>query len=232
MESKVCGKCKINKCYDAYGRDKSKRLGIQSYCKECNREWKKINKNKQMNYNLKIRNKTLNERLVRQLKSKINIIKKRKDVMIVKLFKIILKIKTIQIKVSSKHCGGCGQWLLKEMFNSDINNSDGLSRRCSICRRPLYIIRRGIKKNRIETITNLECWSIYRTFDFKCFRCGSKDLLTIDHHINNNILSLSNGVILCKRCNTLKHSKDPKDFYNEEELSSLSSLLINHSTYS
>jgi 5-methylcytosine-specific restriction endonuclease McrA len=56
-------------------------------------------------------------------------------------------------------------------------------------------------------------------FDSKCYSCGGGDCLCIDHHrplSKGNPLSLDNAVVLCKKCNSKKASKDPEEFYGAE----------------
>lgn len=55
-----------------------------------------------------------------------------------------------------------------------------------------------------------------KEFRGKCFVCGSKDSLHIDHHrplSKGHALSLNNAVVLCEYCNKSKGPKDPEKFY-------------------
>ena len=36
---KTCLKCQQTKLFSAYGKNRSKKDGVQTYCKECNREY-------------------------------------------------------------------------------------------------------------------------------------------------------------------------------------------------
>lgn len=61
-------------------------------------------------------------------------------------------------------------------------------------------------------------------FEDQCFRCGSTDNLTIDHHrplSRRYGLSRGNAVLLCRSCNSSKNNKEPEDFYTEQEITDL-----------
>jgi len=56
-------------------------------------------------------------------------------------------------------------------------------------------------------------------FKYKCFNCGSKEKLHIDHHkplIEGNALRLDNAVVLCGICNSSKGTKSPEEFYGKD----------------
>ena len=68
----------------------------------------------------------------------------------------------------------------------------------------------------------------FARFDNKCFRCGSCENLAIDHNkpLSKGFkLDLTNAVLLCKSCNSKKHTKMPEDFYSLEELLLLEDIL-------
>jgi 5-methylcytosine-specific restriction endonuclease McrA len=46
VETKVCTKCKVDKCITAFSKDKQKKDGLRSSCKECEAISKKANYNK------------------------------------------------------------------------------------------------------------------------------------------------------------------------------------------
>ena len=56
-KTKVCSKCKVVKSVDEYNKDKSKKNGIKSQCKECRS--KSITKQKEEETELKEYNNTL-----------------------------------------------------------------------------------------------------------------------------------------------------------------------------
>jgi 5-methylcytosine-specific restriction endonuclease McrA len=70
--------------------------------------------------------------------------------------------------------------------------------------------------------------AVIAKFDGRCFKCGSPDDSTLDHHIpvtHGGKLEFSNTVILCRKCNGLKADLSPEDFYSAEELTRLHQLL-------
>jgi len=59
-----------------------------------------------------------------------------------------------------------------------------------------------------------------RLFDHACFNCGCTENLAIDHYrplSKGNPLTRTNAIILCKSCNSSKGSKDPEQFFSEEQ---------------
>lgn len=94
----------------------------------------------------------------------------------------------------------------------------------------LYFLKRRDKKRKLDSGYSYEDSVFTRDlFNNKCFKCGSTEKLTIDHHMPlslNEGLSRSNAVILCKSCNCKKHKKLPQDFYTSKELYDLSLLGI------
>lgn len=54
METKKCSKCKIEKPFDAFFKDKGRKIGIRCKCKECCKqdtyEWRAKNKSQYNNY--------------------------------------------------------------------------------------------------------------------------------------------------------------------------------------
>lgn len=68
---------------------------------------------------------------------------------------------------------------------------------------------------------------ILQEFDYKCFKCGSTELLTYDHIIPislNGDDTKHNISILCRSCNCSKGPKHPTKFYSEDKLTELENL--------
>lgn len=76
-------------------------------------------------------------------------------------------------------------------------------------------------------------WDVYKkrllaSFGNRCFKCGIRDELVIDHHIP---LALGghtvegNLVSLCKRCNNKKLDQPPEYYYTRQELDILMKIL-------
>ena len=68
---KVCSRCGIEKTSTDYGKDRTLKTGLRSYCKKCSSEirkdWIKRNKHKEKEYNTKYRPKTIVKYKERQL---------------------------------------------------------------------------------------------------------------------------------------------------------------------
>jgi len=87
--------------------------------------------------------------------------------------------------------------------------------------------RRARKKKVNENYTKTDEKITYKVFGKECFYCKSKDSLTIDHHYclnDNNPLTISNAVILCRSCNSSKGIKKPEEFYTVSQLNNLDKL--------
>lgn len=70
---------------------------------------------------------------------------------------------------------------------------------------------------------------IFERFEHRCFNCGTKKNLTIDHHYPlekgyrlKSFDGTYNAVLLCEKCNRKKSNKMPESFYNENQLQILS----------
>lgn len=94
--------------------------------------------------------------------------------------------------------------------------------------------RRAAKKGVEEKFTLEMRHRVFSQFNNQCFRCSSNSDLVLDHHIPLSAgmpLALGNAVILCRKCNSTKHSKMPKDFYSSQEMLSLSHYLQNQRSW-
>jgi 5-methylcytosine-specific restriction endonuclease McrA len=88
--------------------------------------------------------------------------------------------------------------------------------------------RRERKYSLDMQFTNKDAKLIRERFEYKCFNCGSKEKLEIDHHYplsRGHGLTLSNAVLLCKFCNSSKGNKMPEKFYTQEQLEKLTHVI-------
>lgn len=84
------------------------------------------------------------------------------------------------------------------------------------------------KPFKAPVIAELAKRRLYALFDNRCFNCGSTSRLQIDHHIPQFLggrLLPGNLVILCSRCNSAKRDAHPEQFYSQEQLRTVESLL-------
>lgn len=84
--------------------------------------------------------------------------------------------------------------------------------------------RRGLKKGLIENFMVNDELYVKKVFNHECFKCGSKNKLSIDHHkpLSKGFpLKIGNAVLLCRSCNSSKRDKDPEEFYTTLELKKL-----------
>lgn len=88
--------------------------------------------------------------------------------------------------------------------------------------------RRAMKLKVEENYTIENAQITKNAFENKCFNCGSKEKLCIDHHkpISKGFaLTLKNAVLLCNICNIKKSNKMPEEFYDKEKLEKLNKIL-------
>lgn len=83
------------------------------------------------------------------------------------------------------------------------------------------------KKRRIK-FSKATREKIYHKFGNQCFKCKSKENLSLDHHIpmsKGGKTRRNNVVVLCFKCNNKKDNLLPKEFYNKRELDNITFLL-------
>ena len=88
--------------------------------------------------------------------------------------------------------------------------------------------RRAMKKEVNENYTPEDERYTRLIFSEMCFKCKSKEDLTIDHNYplsQGNALERDNAVLLCRSCNAAKGTKRPEEFYNDLEMYQLEYLL-------
>ena len=85
--------------------------------------------------------------------------------------------------------------------------------------------RNDSNRSRDNQFTKEDKEKIFRKFENRCFNCGSKKNLTIDHHYPlekgyglKNLDGSYNAVLLCAKCNMKKSNKMPEFFYEKDKL--------------
>jgi len=140
-----------------------------------------------------------------------------------------------------KYCIICATLKPLEFFDRHSARTSGRQGECRLCKtiynniknqtRITDQFREASEKRRLYGFlsgepTKLDVKAIYKTFESKCFRCGTT--LTppdgnIDHTLPARLLwPLSIGpTLLCSSCNNLKHGKWPSEIYAGNELKRL-----------
>jgi 5-methylcytosine-specific restriction endonuclease McrA len=78
------------------------------------------------------------------------------------------------------------------------------------------------------SLTDDDIRRVHEKFNHKCFNCGNTERLEIDHHYPLSMgfgLTEDNAVLLCRSCNASKGNRMPEDFYPEEKLRVLVSVI-------
>lgn len=254
MKNKICIKCKIEKDSSKFYKDKTKKDGLCSYCKECdNKKYKKLaQKYTEQNIQCPVAKCSKCERVLdatnftknsMRKNGLSNICKQCQKIYKQKVYENNLKIE----KYNSKKCYKCKKIKEPSNFYKDISSVGGLSNICKQCssiveakRRPIKRAqakkryknspekflqhtrkRHALQKNVNENYTPDDALITENAFKNKCFKCGSKINLCKDHHLplsERNPLTIFNAVLLCKKCNSSKGTKNPKEFYTKKEL--------------
>lgn len=90
--------------------------------------------------------------------------------------------------------------------------------------------RNKIKKSVNENYSKEDRVITLKAFGYKCYKCGSKNNLQIDHHrpLSKGFpLTLDNAVVLCGPCNRKKLAKSPEKFYGKRRCDRLDRKLKN-----
>lgn len=132
----------------------------------------------------------------------------------------------------------CSDQCLKEFYKTDKSRKGKISIALSGENHPNYVngisYNGRIRKTDIkENFGKRDKLKLLDLFNNKCFKCGSLNNLTIDHHLpfsKGGLLTFTNCVILCKSCNSKKNAKMPQDFYTINELEKLKKLGIDHNS--
>ena len=115
------------------------------------------------------------------------------------------------------------------------NNKDKISEQYKIYRKNNMDAMRAKKRKRRAIVSKVkehytkqdESFTL-NLFCHKCFNCGSKEKLVIDHVYplsKGYALSRNNACVLCNSCNCSKSNHMPEDFFTEDKLKELFILL-------
>lgn len=210
---KQCSSCKVLKPLEAYTKDRTKKDGLNTVCKDCKSKYKsqyrKINKEKVDSYRQVYKFKKAKSLTKVMIEKKIEF--QRTNIIPIFGGKIIKKeysykfgyhsekpaFQVFESKERFKRCACCRTSLPTENFYKDSQTSDLLSRYCNDCyslkNRKKRYNRTGSMTIRVSKMPWIK-WRktsqmknnknlIHLIFGGKCFKCGSTEKLEIDHHI-------------------------------------------------
>lgn len=188
---KTCSKCKIEKNTDEFHKDKNRKDGLDYRCKVCKKkhadEYTKTEDSK------KSRKKWQQDNMDRVKVSQKKYYKKNRDKILEKNREWAQNNKESCVERSLR-------WQKK--------NKDKVAE---------YKRRRRAAKNNVkENYTPAQEKITREIFNNKCFNCGCKEGLCIDHYYplsKGNALTLLNACVLCQSCNCSKNDKNPLDFF-------------------
>lgn len=87
--------------------------------------------------------------------------------------------------------------------------------------------RRARKAQVNERFTPEDKAFTLKVFQGQCFKCGSTEKLSMDHHLplsKGHALTRDNAVVLCLSCNSSKGNRPLEDFYDPIEIMVLDSV--------
>lgn len=90
--------------------------------------------------------------------------------------------------------------------------------------RKATITRRQREAGVENCMSSKDIAAVYDQFMGRCFKCGTSDDLSIDHHRplkDGNGMTMENAVVLCRPCNSSKGAKSPEEFYSSGEMLAL-----------
>jgi 5-methylcytosine-specific restriction endonuclease McrA len=91
-----------------------------------------------------------------------------------------------------------------------------------------FLRRRDRETGLASRLSLKEINQVYTKFNNRCYNCGTSSRLEIDHHkplSSGYGLTLDNAVILCRACNASKKDKLPEEFYTEQQIATLATIL-------
>ena len=190
---KKCTKCGVEKTLDSFNKDKNHKDGLQYKCKDCSKVYYEANKEK-IAATCKVYYEANIEALKDQMKAYSKVYYEANKE------KVKAYHEANKEKIAARH----KLWIK--------NNPEK-------CRESVRK-RRAMKVLVNENYTKEDEAFTKNLFDHACFNCGSTENLAVDHYrplSKGNALTLTNAIILCTSCNSSKGSKDPEQFFSEEQ---------------
>jgi 5-methylcytosine-specific restriction endonuclease McrA len=196
---KNCNRCKESKTFDCFSKDSTKKDGLKSRCKECDRKYYLANNDWYKEYSKKYRIDNADKRKEYQISNSAKIKKQKREYYLANSDKAreyrianLDKRKEYLLKNADK--------ISKQKREYDMANPEK--------RKNIDNTRRAKKlANGVYKISNKELKRIYSS---PCFYCGSNDLIQADHVIpisKGGRHSVGNLVPACARCNKSKGAK-------------------------
>mgnify|MGYP005638824185 CR=1 FL=1 len=203
--TKTCTKCKEDKELSRFGKCSKHSSGYKSACKECR------------NQSSRVYNKNNPE--VRRAFNALH--KEEQTLYFAKYYKknreVIRQKGQLYSKEHTKESRAQASKWAKDNPEQYRANQRRASRK-----------RRALEFNLNENYTKADEQYTRMLFKNCCACCGSSDNICIDHHYpisRGYPLSRANAVLLCKSCNCSKGATLPEEFYPEEVLTRIESIL-------
>jgi 5-methylcytosine-specific restriction endonuclease McrA len=190
---KKCSKCGIEKAFNCFNKDKSKKDGLRPQCKDCRKEYREQNKEKAKDF-------------YEANKDKIkDYYKQNKD----------------RLLQAQKDFYEANKDKIKE-YQKEYQKEYRQTERGKLVYKLKSQKRRTLKRELPNTLTKEEWLETLKHFNHSCANCGSNESpIHIDHFVplssGEKGTTVTNCIPLCSRCNCSKGAKHPLEFFSEEK---------------
>lgn len=216
ITTKICTKCKIEKHLYEFNKSKKSKLGIRPQCKNCEKLYASINKEKIAQRMHKYRLKNIEKLTAYQVEYRIanrdNILKYRH------------KNRENKIKYQRQYYQENKANLLEYQHIYHQVNKQAVSNRIKKYQKTpkgIAVVKNSKYRRRNKTkqgdVTNDQLLQLQQNAKV-CYWCNKplkNKVIHIDHYVplaRGGEHTLSNLVVSCQSCNNKKHAKDPIDF--------------------
>jgi 5-methylcytosine-specific restriction endonuclease McrA len=226
METKICKKCKreFPATTDFFGREKKRKDGLKSQCKECIAAQKREywGKNKEKLYKQQLTYKKLNRAFKSDVYFKIK--ESKKEYYSKNRDKILEWSKNYYSKYKEQYIKRYkGKYRNKYKEKSKEYNHKWRQKNKEKIR--IYKIKRENKKINLPSNLTSEQWEkINKSFNNCCAYCGKSGKMTVEHFIpisKGGEFTINNILPVCLSCNSSKKDRDFKKWYKLQEFYSL-----------
>ena len=221
---KKCTKCGVEKTLDSFNKQKACKDGLQYMCKDCKKDCKKAyyEANKE---ELLAKDKSYYEANKERKLAKTKIWREANKEKVEATRKVYYEANKEELLANSKAYYEANKEKVKAYCEDNKEKISANGKRWTKNNpgkvREISRRRRAKKLEVGENYTKEDEAFTKRLFDHACFNCGSTENLEVDHYrplSKGNALTLTNAIILCKSCNSSKSSKDPEQFFSEEQI--------------
>ena len=217
---KKCSKCKEVKVLTEFCKDKSRKDGLNIYCKPCKRKGQRVYRENNPE-KVRERQRVYRENNLEKVRERKRTWKKNNLEKVRERQRIYRENNREKVRERNRVYRENNPEKARESRRTWQKNNPEKAREYNRKRRAMKLEVNENYTPEDERYTRL-------IFSEMCFKCKSKENLTIDHNYplsEGNALERDNAVLLCQSCNSSKGTKRPEEFYSPLELYQLEYLL-------